>query len=55
MLTVLGRMGGGRKGIVLQFLYESARIYKEATLLGESTLVHEGVLEPPLRGTCKPL
>jgi hypothetical protein len=54
MLTVLGRMGG-RKGIVLQFLYESARIYKEATLLGESTLVHEGVLKFPLRGAYRPL
>ena len=53
MLTVLGRMGG-RKGIVLQFLYESARIYKEATLLGESTLVHEGVFESPLRRAYRP-
>jgi hypothetical protein len=31
-------MGGSRKGSVLQFLYESGLIYKEATLLGEATL-----------------
>ena len=54
-LTVLGRLDGSRKGGVLQFLYESARIYKEATLLGESTLVHEGVLKFPLRGAYRPL
>ena len=54
-LTVLGRLDGSRKGSVLQFLYDSGLIYEEPTLLGESTLVHEGVFESPLRGTCKPL
>jgi|SRR5215211_6545297 hypothetical protein len=54
-LTVLGRMGGSRKGSVLQFLYESGRTYEEATLLGESTLFHEGVFKFPLRGAYRPL
>jgi hypothetical protein len=54
-LTVLGRLDGSRKGSVLHFSYESGLIYKEATLLGESTLVHEGVFESPLRGAYRPL
>jgi hypothetical protein len=38
-LTVLGRLNGGRKRSVLQFLYESGLIYKEKTLLNESDLI----------------
>jgi Pentapeptide repeats (8 copies) len=38
-LTVLGRLDGGRKRSVLQFLYESGLIYKEQTLLSESDLI----------------
>jgi Pentapeptide repeats (8 copies) len=38
-LTVLGRLDGGRKGSVMQFLYESGLIYKERTLLKASDLI----------------
>jgi hypothetical protein len=38
-----------------QFLYESGLICEEVTLLGESTLVHEGVFEFPLRGAYRAL
>ena len=38
-LTVLGRLDGGRKASVLQFLYESGLIYKERTLLNKSDLI----------------
>ena len=38
-LTVLGRLDGGRKRSVLQFLYESGLIYKEQTLLSELDLI----------------
>jgi hypothetical protein len=38
-----------------RFLYEPGLIYEEATFLGKSTLVHEGVCESPLRGAYRPL
>jgi hypothetical protein len=38
-LTVLGRLDGGRKRSVLQFLYEAGLIYKEHTFLDESALI----------------
>jgi hypothetical protein len=38
-LTVLGRLDGGRKGSVLQFLFESELIYIEHTFLDESGLM----------------
>jgi len=38
-LTVLGRLDGGRKRSVLQFLYESGLVYKEQTLLDASDLI----------------
>jgi uncharacterized protein YjbI with pentapeptide repeats len=41
-LTVLGRLDGGRKGSVMQFLYESGLIYKERTLLKASDLIERG-------------
>jgi hypothetical protein len=47
-------MAAGRV-VFWQFLYESGPIYKEATLLGESTLVHEGVFESPRREARRPL
>jgi uncharacterized protein YjbI with pentapeptide repeats len=37
-LTVLGRLDGGRKRSVLQFLYESGLIYKGRTLLNDAGL-----------------
>jgi hypothetical protein len=54
-VTILGRVDGSLKGSVLHFSYESGPIYEEATLLGESILVHEGVFESPLNGARKPL
>jgi hypothetical protein len=38
-LTVLGRLDGGRKGSVLQFLFESELIHRERTFLDESGLI----------------
>jgi len=38
-LTVLGRLDGGRKRSVVQFLYESGLIYKEQALLSGPNLI----------------
>jgi hypothetical protein len=40
-LTVLGRLDGGRKRSVLQFLYESGLIHTEEALLNESDLIEK--------------